>query len=85
MTRGDAGRFTSPVIVLRLLGLIAMGSDILQAQVSRYDSTLESQRFPICREADRNANPNGGTREISCRLDTGEAGWLLQTDRVDER
>ena len=31
---------------------------------------------------DANANPSGKTRQISYRLEAGEAGWILRVDKV---
>jgi hypothetical protein len=38
--------------------------------------------FPVYREGDTNAAPTGGTRQIQYRLKAGEAGWLLEPDKV---
>ena len=51
----------------------------------RCDRNRLVQRFPLYRDADANATPTGGTREVRYRLDAGEAGWLLKVDRVDEK
>jgi len=40
------------------------------------------QRFPVYREADTDANPTGGMRQLQYKLVPGEAGWLLEVDRV---
>lgn len=40
--------------------------------------------FPIYAEADTNAAPSGGTRQVQYRLLPGEAGWLLEVDRIVE-
>jgi len=42
------------------------------------------QRFPIYREGDTNSEPTGGMRQLQYRLVPGEAGWVLETDRVVE-
>ena len=42
------------------------------------------RRFPLYREGDTNATATGGTRQMQYRLVPGEAGWLLQLDRVVE-
>ena len=42
------------------------------------------QRFPIYREGDTNARPTGGTRQLQYKLVPGEAGWILQLDKVIE-
>jgi hypothetical protein len=42
------------------------------------------QRFPVYREGDANADPTGGMRQVQYRLVPGEAGWLLQVDRIAE-
>ena len=42
------------------------------------------RRFPIYHEGDTNAAPSGGTRQLQYRLEAGEAGWVLQVDRVVE-
>ena len=41
-----------------------------------------ARRFPIYKEGDSNANPTGGTRQIQYKLKAGEAGWILQVDKV---
>jgi len=41
-------------------------------------------RFPVYRDADTNAKPTGGMRQLQYRLVPGEAGWILKVDRVDE-
>jgi hypothetical protein len=56
-----------------------MGHD----EFSLVESTL-ARRFPIYKEADTNAAPTGGTRQISYKLKAGEAGWLLVVDKVSE-
>ena len=40
------------------------------------------RRFPVYRPGDTNAEPGGGTRQIQYRLEAGEAGWVLEADRV---
>jgi hypothetical protein len=40
------------------------------------------RRFPIYRDGDPNTSPTGGAREVSYRLEAGEAGWALRIDRV---
>jgi len=42
------------------------------------------RRFPMYQANDTNANPTGGTRQLQYRLQAGEAGWVLQLDRVVE-
>lgn len=42
------------------------------------------QRFPIYRKGDPNASPTGGTRQLQYKLKPGEAGWVLQLDKVVE-
>ena len=42
------------------------------------------RRFPIYGEEDANARPTGGTRQLEYRLVPGEAGWILQAERVVE-
>ena len=42
------------------------------------------RRFPVYRESDTNSAPGGGTRQLQYRLAKGEAGWVLQVDRVVE-
>jgi len=42
------------------------------------------QRFPVYRDTDANAKPTGGMRQLQYKLVPGEAGWLLQVDRVVE-
>jgi len=43
------------------------------------------QRFPLYGNTDANATPTGGTRQVSYRLEPGEAGWLLRVDRIVDR
>jgi hypothetical protein len=43
-----------------------------------------AQRFPVYRDADTNANPTGGIRQLQHKLVPGEAGWVLKVDRVVE-
>ena len=40
------------------------------------------RRYPVYRDADTNAAPSGGTRQVQYRLVPGEAGWQLEIDRV---
>jgi Periplasmic lysozyme inhibitor of I-type lysozyme len=40
------------------------------------------QRFPIYTDADTNAQPTGGTRQVFYRLDAGEAGWVLRVEQA---
>ncbi len=47
------------------------------------ESTLV-QRFPIYREGDANAQPSGRTRQIQYKLKAGEAGWVLEADKIVE-
>jgi hypothetical protein len=47
------------------------------------ESTLV-RRFPLYREADSNAKPTGGMRQIQYKLTKGEASWLLRVDKVVE-
>jgi Periplasmic lysozyme inhibitor of I-type lysozyme len=42
------------------------------------------QRFPVYCDADTNAKPTGGTRQLQYKLVPGEAGWILKIDRVVE-
>ena len=42
------------------------------------------RRFPVYRAADINAEPTGGFRELHYRLISGEAGGVLEVDRVIE-
>ena len=42
------------------------------------------QRFPIYREGDTNNAPTGGTRQLQYQLVPGEAGWVLETERLIE-
>ena len=41
-----------------------------------------ARRFPLYTEQDTNSAPSGGTRQISYRLEAGEAGWILVRDTV---
>lgn len=43
-----------------------------------------AQRFPIYKDGDTNANPTGGTRQVSYKLIDGEASRLLKVDKVTE-
>lgn len=38
--------------------------------------------YPVYTDTDTNAQPSGGTRQIQYRLVPGEAGWLLEVDRI---
>lgn len=40
------------------------------------------RRFKLAKEGDPNAKPSGKTRQISYRLEAGEAGWILRVDKV---
>ena len=42
------------------------------------------QRFPVYKEGDTNANPTGGTRQVSYALKPGEAQKKLVVDKVSE-
>jgi hypothetical protein len=42
------------------------------------------RRFPIYAVGDTNAAATGGTRQLQYRLAAGEAGWVLELDRVVE-
>jgi hypothetical protein len=42
------------------------------------------RRFPVYRDADTNAKPTGGMRQLQYKLIPGEAGWLFKLDRVVE-
>jgi len=42
------------------------------------------QRFPVYKEGDSNAQPTGGTRQLQYKLEAGEAGWVLRTDKIVE-
>ena len=42
-----------------------------------------ARRFPVYQPGDSNANPTGGTRQISYKLVPGEASWQLKPMRVD--
>ena len=56
-----------------------MGHD----QFAVVESTLV-RRFPVYRQADTNANPTGGMRQLQYKLIPGEAGWILKVDKVVE-
>ncbi|WP_104735791.1 PliI family lysozyme inhibitor of I-type lysozyme [Hanstruepera ponticola] len=56
-----------------------MGHD----EFSLVENTL-SQRFPIYKEGDTNAEPTGGTRQVSYRLVEGEAMRKLEVDKITE-
>jgi hypothetical protein len=40
------------------------------------------RRFPVYRDGDTNAQPNGETRQVQYKLKAGEAGWVLRPDRT---
>jgi hypothetical protein len=42
------------------------------------------RRFPVYRDADTNAKPTGGMRQLQYKLIPGEASWVLKLDRVVE-
>lgn len=42
------------------------------------------RQFPIYLAGNTNAKPSGGTRQLQYKLVAGEAGWILQLDRVVE-
>jgi len=42
------------------------------------------QRFPVYRDADTNARPTGGMRQLQYKLIPGEAGWVLKLGSVVE-
>ena len=42
------------------------------------------RRFPIYADGDTNAAASGGMRQLQYRLVAGEAGWILELDRVAE-
>ena len=56
-----------------------MGHD----EFSLVENTL-GQRFPIYKKGDTNANPTGGTRQVSYRLVEGEAMRKLEVDKITE-
>lgn len=56
-----------------------MGHD----QFSLVENSL-GQRFPIYKKGDINANPTGGTRQVSYKLIEGEASRQLVVDKVFE-
>ncbi len=56
-----------------------MGHD----EFSLVENTL-GQRFPIYKEGDTNAEPTGGTRQVSYRLVEGEAMRKLKVDKMTE-
>lgn len=56
-----------------------MGHD----EFSLVENTL-GQRFPIYKEGDTNAEPSGGTRQISYKLVEGEAMRKLEVDKITE-
>ena len=43
-----------------------------------------ARRFPIYQKGDTNAEPTGGTRQISYKLKKGEATWLLEIEKINE-
>lgn len=40
--------------------------------------------FPLYRPSDRNAEPTGGSRQVTYRLTPAEAGWVLRRDRISD-
>ncbi len=40
------------------------------------------RRFPIYKDADSDAKPTGGTRQLQYKLTPGEAGWILRLDKT---
>ena len=46
--------------------------------------TRLGRRFPIYKEADSNSKPTGGTRQITYRLEDGEASRLFVIDQISE-
>ena len=56
-----------------------MGHD----EFSLVENTL-GQRFPIYKEGNTNAEPTGGTRQVSYRLVEGEAMRKLEVDKITE-
>lgn len=40
------------------------------------------RRFKLHKKSDTNATPTGKTRQISYRLEAGEAGWILRLDKI---
>jgi hypothetical protein len=56
-----------------------MGHDAFAVVENRF-----VQRFPVYKPGDTNASPTGGTRQLHYKLVPGEAGWVLQLDKVEE-
>jgi len=70
------GHTLLPITMPELSGKLAqgyMGHD----QFAVVETTL-MRRFPIYRPGDTNAKPTGGTRQISYKLVSGEAGFLFK-------
>ncbi len=42
------------------------------------------RRFAVHHDGDSNAKPTGGKRQLQCRLEPGEAAWILRVDKVVE-
>jgi hypothetical protein len=42
------------------------------------------RRFPVYIDGDTNSSASGGTRQIQYQLVAGEAGWILEVDRIVE-
>ena len=42
------------------------------------------RRFPIYKDGDLNSKPTGGTRQLQYKLRAGEAGWIMELDKVVE-
>lgn len=54
-----------------------------QDQFAVIESVL-AQRFPLYKDTDSDDKPTGGTRQLQYKLVAGEAGWVLQIDKVVE-
>jgi len=42
------------------------------------------RRFPIYQKGDTNSKPSGGIRQLEYKLVAGEAGWVMQLNKVDD-
>jgi hypothetical protein len=42
------------------------------------------RHFPLYKAGDGNAQPTGGSRQISYRLALAEAGWVLRRERISD-
>ena len=81
----NAGKSLSEIYLPPLTDDAALARGYMGHDVFRVVEGKLVRRFPLYREDDTNANPTGGEREIHYRLVPGEAGWILEPERVVER